>query len=293
MSFYHITDLEQLSGIKAHTIRIWEKRYNFFEPHRTDTNIRMYDDKQVIKLLNASTLLANGYKISHIADLSENQICNEVNALFTKKQTAEAIDTTLINNLIKAVITFDEPSMEKWYSETVAKYGVYDGMLKVLYPLLVKVGLMWVTQNILPIQEHFCSTFIRRKLSAEIDRLPVANKFDKLFLLMLPPDEWHEIALIFTDYIIRSNGYETINLSQNVPIENIPIVYEHRKFTHIIAYFTTRKDEVDYQNFRENLKVKPGVKLYVAGNQDVKNTLESQKNTFRLDSPHDVLKILK
>ena len=171
MKMYHISELEQLSGIKAPTIRVWERRYNLIRPGRTETNIRMYDDRQVRKLLNVVTLLSNGYKISKIAELDEEDLHAMVLGL--QGSTVETDDAALafINGLVAAMLTFDEANFEKTYAAAVKRYGMFDAMLKVFYPLLEKIGIMWSTEDAMPVQEHFASSIIRRKLMAATDAL--------------------------------------------------------------------------------------------------------------------------
>src|SRR4051812_17347659 len=206
MKLYHISELEQLSGIKAPTIRIWERRYNLIQPGRTDTNIRMYDDRQVRKLLNVATLLNNGYKISKIAELDEDGIHAMVLGLQNSASETDETAIAFINGLVIAMLDFDEVNFEITYSAAVKRYGLFDAMLQVFYPLLQKIGVMWTTEDVMPVQEHFASSMIRRKLLAATDALEINKKRRKKFLLLLPPGEWHEIGLLFANYIIRSKN---------------------------------------------------------------------------------------
>jgi len=291
MKYYHIAELEQLSGIKAHTIRIWEKRYSLIEPERTDTNIRLYNDDQVRKLLNVSTLLSNGKKISKIALLTNIEINAHIAELQNEAGT-DIIAASFINELVASMLEFDEPLFEKTFSKAVSKLGMYDAMLSVFYPFLQKVGMMWSTESAMPVQEHFASSIIRRKLMAAIDNQQVVITKKKKFLLMLPEDEWHEIGLLLSHYLIREKGFETIYLGQNVPYENMKLLTELTKPDFVLSFFIARKNEEGLKNIRQLMNLPASVTLLVAGNTEVTKHFKALKNTYLLNSPHELLKYI-
>lgn len=291
MKFYHIAELEQLSGVKAHTIRIWEKRYNIITPNRTDTNIRLYDDDQVRKLLNVSTLLTNGVKISKIAELSDADINGKIEEL-QSAVNGDFISVSYVNSLISAMLDFNEAAFEKAFAAAVTRYGMFDAMLKVFYPLLHKIGIMWATQNAMPVQEHFASSIIRRKLLSAIDGLPPSTKRTKRFLLMLPPEEWHEIGLLFSEFIVRSKGIDTVYLGQNVPYENIAEISNRSKITHVLVFFVSRKADEELTHLRKRMELSADIKLLAAGNPDITALLAKQRNIDILESPDDLLNFL-
>ncbi|MEO8867503.1 MAG: MerR family transcriptional regulator [Bacteroidia bacterium] len=292
MNFYQISDLERLTGIKAHTIRIWEKRYNLIEPHRTSTNIRYYDDNQARKLLNVSTLLAEGFKISKIAELSEK----EINIHIQNRQNNIADDSiclAYINDLIAAMLVFDEPAFEKSFYSAVTRFGMYHAMIKVVYPFLHKTGLMWLSSDAMPVQEHFAANIIRRKLISAIDGLPASTKKTKTFLLFLPTEEWHETALLLSDYIIRSKGYKTIYLGQNVPFQNLDEVIKSTKSTHLFTFYIARKSPEEINKSLIDLsKNNKSRTIVVGGSFDFTSILKKTKNIQVLTSPDSLLKLL-
>ncbi|MCG2616245.1 MerR family transcriptional regulator [Terrimonas sp. NA20] len=292
MKLYHISELEQLSGIKAPTIRAWERRYNFIQPGRTDTNIRMYDDHQVRKLLNIVTLLSNGYKLAKIAELDEEDIHAMVLGLQGVSTDPDAIATSLINELVMAMLTFDEHTFEQTYVSAVKRYGVFDAMLKVFYPLLEKIGIMWITDDMMPVQEHFASAVVRRKLIAAADALVLKRKRRKKFLLMLPPGEWHEIGLLFANYMIRSKEIETIYLGQNVPYEQVRSVLSKTEFSHVLLFFVTRPVQTDLEEIRKLMGLPKDLPLLYTGSSVVTQSLNAGKHTHLLQSPHDLLRYL-
>lgn len=292
MNSYQISDLEKLTGVKAHTIRIWEKRYNLIEPHRTSTNIRYYDDEQARKLLNVSTLLAEGFKISKLSELSDKQINAHIRAL-QKHTTDDTLCLGFINNLIAAMLVFDEPAFEKSLSSAVTRFGMYKAMLYVFYPFLHKTGLMWSANDVMPVQEHFATNIIRRKLIAAIDGLPPPTKKSKRVLLFLPSDEWHETGLLLSDYIIKSNGYHTIYLGQNAPAYNLSEVIKNTKPTHLLTFFISRQPP---EKIKEHLfyltKQNKSCAVWVSGNPALAELTGQVKGVTFLSSPDSLLKLL-
>ncbi len=292
MKLYHISELEQLSGIKAPTIRVWERRYNLIKPGRTDTNIRMYDDRQVRKLLNVATLLSNGYKISKIAELGEDDMHAMVLGLQGSTGDTDAATVAFINDLVVAMLAFDEGSFEKTFAAAVKRYGLFDAMLNVFYPLLHKIGIMWSTEDAMPVQEHFASAVVRRKLIAATDALVLKKKRRKKFLLLLPPGEWHEIGLLFANYMIRSKDIETNYLGQNVPYEQVAAILAKTTITHVLLFFITRPEQDDLTQIRKNMGLPNDLPLLIAGSPDVTGALRPNRHTHLLESPHDLLRQL-
>ena len=293
VSHYQIADLERLTGVKSHTIRIWEKRYGIINPHRTPTNIRYYDDVQAKKLLKISTLLESGLKISKIADLSDKELNSKIGEA-QKSNNEDIISTGFINELVSAMLGFDETEFNRTFSNTVVKLGVFQAMLRVFYPFLRKTGVMWSMAEAMPIQEHFATSIIRKKLISAIDGLPIPTKKGKKFVLFLPPDEWHETGLLFSEYIIRSNGYQTVYLGQNVPLENLKEVVASTKPTHLFTIYITRRGQQQVQSEIKYLaKTYPSLKLFISASSLVKNSILWAKNTLLLEEPNDLLKALK
>jgi MerR family transcriptional regulator, light-induced transcriptional regulator len=159
--------------MKAHTIRIWEMRYGLLQPERTDTNIRYYDDKQLKKLLNVCALLGEGMKISKIGDLTDKQINDEIEKIIVNLAEKDIQYETIINQVIIAISSFDEILFEKIFSNAILRFGLIGTYLKVIYPLLVRIGLMWSKDDILPAQEHFLSRpgsfFFRKRKATKSD----------------------------------------------------------------------------------------------------------------------------
>jgi len=244
MESYAINDVERLTGIKAHTLRIWEKRYHKLIPHRTTTNIRYYDDEQVKKLLNIATLQEHGYKISHLMAMEDSEM-NRAVAAIKDKETTDTNATLYVNELSSAMISFNEVKFENLCATIITRYGMFDAMLKVIYPFLYHTGLLWSTSNIMPAQEHFASQLIRRKLAAAIDRLPFPAPGKKKFLLFLSPGHWHDIGLLFADYIIRNEGHQTLYLGQSLPLANLRATIEKTQPDLLLTFMVPMADSND------------------------------------------------
>jgi MerR family transcriptional regulator, light-induced transcriptional regulator len=217
MGKYSIKELEKLSGIKAHTIRIWEKRYQIVVPQRTDSNIRSYSDDDLKKIINISLLNNNGVKISKIADLTSDQLAKKVSEL---TMTTGNLDIH-IDQLIVAMVDLEEENFERVLGEMIVRYGFEKTIVEIVYPFLNKIGILWQTNNITPAQEHFISNLIRQKIIVAIDALSLAPKTSTRVLLFLPEDELHELGLLFYYYIVKKAGFRTYYFGQMVPYKDV------------------------------------------------------------------------
>jgi len=221
MITYSIADLENLTGIKAHTIRIWEKRYNVIQPSRTATNIRYYSNDDMRKLVNIAALLNAGMKISKISKLSDKELNIEIRNRLGSGNSEDVIAESYISQLINAGLEFSEASFDKLFSSAILKYGVKDAYIKILIPVLNRVGLLWSTESLNPAQEHFISNMVKQKLFSAIDALPPANLNQAQVVLFLPDFEDHEIGLLMANFMLRQAGRNVIYLGQKVPLVNI------------------------------------------------------------------------
>jgi DNA-binding transcriptional MerR regulator len=222
MGQYSIKELEQLSGIKAHTIRIWEKRHKIIEPSRTATNIRYYSDLDLKKLINVSLLNTYGIKISKIADMSLDDVNKKVLEI-SELQNDKGVH---IDQMVIAMIDMEEELFEKILNNLILRFGFEKTITEIIYPFLEKIGILWQTQNITPAHEHFISNLIRQKIIVAIDGLPIPPKNSQKILLFLPEGEMHELGLLFYHFLIRKSGYRTYYLGQNVPHEDLISVYK-------------------------------------------------------------------
>jgi DNA-binding transcriptional MerR regulator len=248
---YSIKDLEHLSGIKAHTIRIWEQRYSLLAPKRTETNIRFYDDADLKTLLNVSLLNEKGYKISRIARLNETQLKEEV----LKIADAASGDQQLqLNALLMAMVDLNEERFEKALTTPILQLGFEKAMLQVIYPFLSKIGILWQTNNICPAHEHFVSNLIRQKLIVAIDgQVPSRRDGVSRFMLFLPENELHELALLFMSYLVRARQHHTLYLGQGLPYEDLIAAQQVYQANYFVTVLTTFPEREQVQAFINRL----------------------------------------
>ncbi len=232
MSTYSIKDLEQLSGIKAHTLRIWEQRYNIITPKRTKTNIRYYDDSDLRLLLNISLLNEHGYKISKIAQMTPEHMHQKVLSITEKQGNFQ----DQVQALAISMFELDEDRFEQLMATNIRHHGFEKTMTHVVYPFLFKIGVMWQTGAINPAHEHFITYLIRQKIIVAIDGLkPQAHAHQRKFFLYLPEGELHELSLLFANYLIRSRHHRVVYLGQNLPQHDLR---EAHKVHHPDCFFS-------------------------------------------------------
>lgn len=234
MGSYSIKELETLSGIKAHTIRIWEKRHQLITPKRTETNIRYYSDEDLKKIINVSLLNNHGVKISKIAGMTDHEIQSEV---FHLTESRSETDLS-IDQLVLAMIDMEEEQFEKMLSHLIVKFGFEKTITDIVYPFLEKIGVLWQTGNINPAQEHFMSNLIRQKFFVAIDSLPFPPADAPRVVLFLPENELHEIALLFYNYLLKSMGFKTFYLGQHMPFADLKKVCETHRPQYIVTCLT-------------------------------------------------------
>lgn len=284
MSSYSIKDLEHLSGIKAHTLRIWEQRYDLLHPKRTETNIRYYDDDDLKLILNVALLNNNGLKISKIAKMSSEEVRLKVVELTEGVMAHE----DQIYALTVAMIEIDEERFDKVLSMNNRSIGFDETMLKVIYPFLAKIGVLWQVGSITPAQEHFISNLIRQKLIVAIDRY-VYQGGGKKFMLFLPEGELHEISLLFASYLIKREGHKVIYLGQSTPQNDLGEVYSFHKPDYLITVVTTSPDIHNLQEYLEALsKQFSESKIIISGYQALRAEFEFPENIYLMEKIEDI-----
>ncbi|TAE38766.1 MAG: MerR family transcriptional regulator [Runella slithyformis] len=290
MSSYSIRDLEQLSGIKAHTLRIWEQRYNIIQPKRTDTNIRFYDDQDLKLVLNISLLKEHGYKISEISKLSPEELNKEVLMISDRKLNYP----DQIHALTISMIDLDEDRFEKIVSTNFLQFGFESTMINIIYPFLSRIGTLWVTGSIGPAQEHFITHLIRQKIIVAIDGQVSKPRADsKRFMLYLPEGELHEISLLFATYMIRSRNHKVIYLGQTLPFNELVFAYEVHKPDYIFTSITSVPSNDEVQNYVTRLcKQFPKSHILLTGYQVVGQDIEIETNAIIINKIDDLLEII-
>ncbi len=265
MGSYSIKDLERLSGIKAHTIRIWEKRYSLINPERTSTNIRTYCDGDLKKILNISILNRNGLKISKIAQLTSN----EISSLVTKLTEDHHDSDSQFENLYISMIDMDENLFDKIISRAIIQMGFENMVLNLLYPFFKRIGIMWQTGTITPAQEHFISNLVRQKLIVAIDSTTITDDpGSKSFLLYLPEKELHELGLLFMYYLLKKRGQKVVYLGSMLPIESIQAIEKLKPSDFIVTSIVGSMDDDEVDEYILSLnKAFPDKNIYITGQQ--------------------------
>ena len=284
MATYTIRDLEKLSGIKAHTIRIWEKRYGLIEPQRSSTNIREYCDNDLKRLLNVSMLHKHGFKISKIAKLSQKEIAEKISHLLQYSGDTDS----QVESLSIAMLDLDEEKFEKILSRIIIQMGFEDAVMKVLYPFFRRIGVMWQTGTVNPAQEHFVSNLVRQKLIVALDsQLNDLNANAKKFLLFLPENEMHEIGLLFFAYLLKRRGHKIIYLGQSLPVESIVEILQMRPVDYLITSIVTTMYTADVNEYVKDMAKTFADKIILVSGEQIRylDTRDIPSNVKLIASP--------
>jgi MerR family transcriptional regulator, light-induced transcriptional regulator len=249
MNSFTIKDIENLSGIKAHTIRIWEQRYSFLKPQRTDTNIRFYSNNEVKIILNIALLNKYGYKISHIDKMNETEVKDKILSLSGMQAQQERI----VNELIQCMIDLDMDEFEKILDTYILARGVEKSIIQIIFPFLEKIGILWLTDHINPAQEHLVTNIIRQKLIVGIEGVTTPLRINKSILLFLPEGEYHELGLLFLYYLLKSRGATVIYLGANVPMDDIDFVTKLKKPDYLYTHLSTVGNNFNFEKFLSRL----------------------------------------
>ena len=250
MNAFTIKDLENLSGIKAHTIRIWEQRYSLFKPQRTDTNIRYYSSNELKMVLNIALLNKYGYKISHIDRMSEEVLKEKINALMQQ----EAQQERLVNELISCLVDIELDQFESLLNNHIAQKGIEKTISNIIFPFLERIGFLWLTNHINPAQEHLVSNIIRQKLIVGIDSATSVLTNPRKVLLFLPEGEHHELGLLFVQYLLKSRGVKVFYVGANIPIKDLEYVINIKQPDLLYCHLTSVANNFSFDKFL--LKVK-------------------------------------
>jgi DNA-binding transcriptional MerR regulator len=269
-SNFSIKNLENLSGIKAHTLRIWEKRYNLLEPERTYTNIRRYSLDSLRKLLNVTLLYNHGFKISKIASLKQDEIPKLVRSIALKANSEQVA----INAFKLSMINFDYELFDTNYEEILQHHDFEYLFMQVFMPLMRELGILWQTGAISPSHEHFITNLVKQKIHLQTELLK-KNKFEQsqqsIFVLFLPENEIHELGILYLNYLILSKGYRTIFLGQSLQTTSLQTLYSYETQYNFVSYFTVEpnKDKImSYlQDFHTQLLENYDSKLILFGPQ--------------------------
>ena len=245
MHSFTIKDLQNLSGIKAHTIRIWEQRYSFLKPGRTTTNIRYYSNDELKTILNVALLNKFGFKISYIDKMNPAEMREKILTLNHQEAQVERI----VHSLIQHMVDLDMESFENVIDDHIRSRGMEKTITQVIFPYLEKIGILWLTNHINPAQEHLVANIIRQKLIVGIENVHSSIQVDKTVLLFLPEGEYHELALLFINYMLKSKGVKTIYLGCSIPLHDVAYLVKLKKPDYLYTHLTTSGAKFNFDKF--------------------------------------------
>lgn len=292
MNKFSISQLEHFSGIKAHTIRIWEQRYNALQPERSDGNTRFYNGSQLRRLLNLVILLESGYKISEVGGLPEEEI-----KLMLEKETIaskpEGKKERLAAQLIGAALTYDEAGFNKIYEACVKQFGIIGAYTNVIYSVLIRVGQLWTVTTLDAAQEHFITNLFRQKLLAAADALPLPKPANHKWLLFLPEDEFHETGLLLANFLLRQIGIQVVYIGANLPLTELETAVADTNPSALLFFLVSKKSEVQDNKYVQALAAKvKGIDIYVACTEQRAKKIKRHKRITWLHSVDDLQRII-
>lgn len=289
MSTYSMAQVETLTGISAHSLRIWERRYSFLRPRRTVTNIRYYSDKELVLLLNIGVLIRNGYKISKIDVMSDKER-HEIITDILSNVSQEIEDE--INALTLSMIEMNEYEFNKVFRRRTMRNGLQATITDLIYPFLNHIGILWGTNKVIPAQEHFISNLIRQKIIAAIDSLPLPAPDAQRICMFLLDDEDHEIGLLLAAYMARDFGWKVYYMGQKMPVDNISKMLEISKPKLLFSMFVTPSSG-KVEKLIGSIKKNTNIPLLVSGNMENFTNLKWDDQLIYIKSPSELIDSLR
>jgi DNA-binding transcriptional MerR regulator len=284
---FSIAELSNLSGIKAHTIRMWEQRYNALSPSRSAGNVRTYNDMDLRRLLNIVSLMNDGLKVSELCEMPDNRLNKLIGELYVSEIDEDP--DRFVSQLIAAGMEFNEASFQNILSHCFLRFGVKNAYRRIIYPLLNRVGLMWAADVLPPAHEHFISNLIRQKLFTAIDSLTLPANEAKKWLLFLPENEYHEMGLIFSQYVLRQHGEKVFYLGASVPLHTISIACENINPDAILLFFVHNDLPENTHSYLLDLsRISGNATIYISGNKNLAGLLQLGKNMKWLPEIEDL-----
>ncbi|MFD0975165.1 MerR family transcriptional regulator [Salinimicrobium gaetbulicola] len=290
MNSFSISQLSQFSGVKPHTIRIWEQRYNALQPQRSEGNTRFYDSSQLRRLLNIVSLTKTGMKVSKLCKMSDEELYG-----LQKEYINEALEESdfeyFVSQMISAGMNYDENNFEKIFSHCFIRFGLFKTYREIIYPMVNRVGLLWTTNTIPPSQEHYITNLLRQKLFTSIDSLTTEADNQGAWMLFLPEDEFHEMGLLFANYLIRSMGKKVIYLGPNVPLSSVERALEDTGAENLLLFMVHKDLPEHIEQFIAELgKIGRDKKIFVAANKELAADFSKEKAINWLYSIEDLEK---
>jgi MerR family transcriptional regulator, light-induced transcriptional regulator len=290
MNAFTIKDVENLSGIQAHTLRIWEQRYSFLKPQRSNTNIRYYTNEELKAILNVALLNRFGYRISRISKMSAEEIAEKIMGLLPN----EAQHQHIINQMLEQMIDMQLDHFDELLSQIIRQFGLAQAFTQIIFPFLERIGMLWAVGRVNAAQEHFVSNIIRQKLLAETEALPTPQQSDKKILLFLPEGELHEIGILFIQYLIKQQGLQNWYLGANVPVSDVSYVADTKKPSHLYTHLTAVGQSFSLEKFVSRMhELQPDTPIIVSGPVTFGYTQDLPGNVRFYNSPQEILDFIQ
>lgn len=274
---FSIRDIENLSGIKAHTLRIWEQRYGLTLCKRKESQHRFYDNDDLKQILRIAYLYKKGYKISKIATFTQDQIQE-----LASQQNGPIDSDVIINQLIESSMDFDQGQFEAITDNSIQNMGMEQFVLKIAYPYMEKIGVLWMTNHIIPAQEHFSSSILQKKLISAINFLqPPVKRSDIYLLLFTPEGEQHELSLLFAQFLFKKKGYDAVLMGRSISIETLKYYTERKNVTHLYFHLITNFTNYSIDDYILKLaSTFPEKKIIAAGPATINATVSADNVTI-------------
>lgn len=287
MNSFTIAQLAQFSGIKPHTIRMWEHRYQVLSPQRTSGNVRVYSGEDLRRLLNIVSLHHRGYKLAELGEMEDQVLDSLIQDQYDLNKQTDA--NPFVFQLLTAGLEFDEIAFDKTLSHCILRFGMHKTYVEIIYPLVNRMGLMWASDILPPVQEHFMSNLLRQKILTAIDSLPPPRMGREKWLLFLPEDEYHEIGLLLAHYQLRNNGMNSIYLGVSVPLLTLQTAIESIGPDCLLLFFVHRDlpENANYYISQLRNVFQEGA-VYLSGNEQMIEQLRLDENTKWLRSTDDL-----
>lgn len=271
MVVYSIKDMETLSGVKAHTLRIWEKRYDVLQPKRTKTNIRYYTDEDLRHLLNVCFLYKHGYKISKIANMNEEEIKNNI----ASHTQIVLDDKDKIDTLMMFIIELDAYNLNKIFDQYISQTGLEKSMEELIYPLLDRLSMAWLAGSFQSVHESFVTQIIKSKMQFCIEQLDDSHHFSPHYLIYLPEGEKQELSLLYLHYLLKKNKCKVVNLGSDVTLRDVISSLEVLKPDYLFTIINNELKEIAIQTYIDELtsSMKNG-KFLITGYQAVTQNID-------------------
>lgn len=290
MNHFTIKDIENLSGIKAHTLRIWEQRYQLFIPKRKESKHRYYDNEDLKHILRISQLYHNGVKISKIAQLPASSIRSMAMEQPLGKQNTDAY----IHRLIEASIDFDENRFEALFEQSLKQFGLEVTIIDVMYGFLERIGLLWLTDHIIPAQEHFASNIIKRKIISALDALKTKpSPSSQTYVIFAPEGEQHEIPLLLNHYLMKASGKKCVYMGVDVPFDDLETYVKLKSPKYLFFHAITNLYEEPIHELLKHLKKKFNQQEIIMSGPLTKEVTEMVPGVTLLKSMKEMLEFVK